>query len=211
MDDPTDTDGDGVPDNATITFVLADCSTTSFELSGSIHIIDPSTTAVGYSGAFSHFLAKLIGSGNNFASIELNGSHSVLGTSASATLTENLVTTVNASDNGQTISGTLSNNWAISFTPAVGQVLDMDVPVPSGDFTLNGTYHYDVNGQEFSFGIQTQTALAYDSSCDPNLGWPFTAGEVRARVGGPNGQAYVKVTYTACGVEPTVQFFGTNS
>ncbi|MEO8200728.1 MAG: hypothetical protein ABI679_09430, partial [Gemmatimonadota bacterium] len=209
VDDATDTDGDGVPDNATITFVKADCSTASFEVSGTIQIIDPSTTAVGYTGTFADFLAKLIGTGGNFASIELDGSHSVLGTPASATLSENLVTTVNASDNGQTLTGVLTNNWSISFTPAQGQNLDMGVPLPDGDLSFNGSFHYNVNGEQFTFGIVTQTALAYDSSCDPAQGWPFTTGEVRARVGGPNGRAYVKVTYNGCGVAPTVVFVGT--
>jgi hypothetical protein len=209
VDDATDTDGDGVPDDATYTFVLADCSSTNFEVSGTIRLVDPSPTAVGYNGTFTDFLLKLLGNGSDFASIKLDGTHSVLGTPGSATLSENMVTTVNAQDNGESLTGSLSNNWSVTFTPAVGQNLEMDTPLPDGAFSVNGTFVYNVNGQHFSFGVQTQAPLQYDSACD--IGFPFSSGELRARVGGPNGRAYVKVTYTACGTQPTVEFFGANS
>jgi hypothetical protein len=210
VDDATDTDGDGVPDNATFTFTQADCTNGALYAAGTIHIIDPSPTAVGYTGTFGNFLIHFTGQGNDFAQIKLNGTHSVLGTATAATLSENLTTTLDGASGGQTLHGSLTNNWSIQFDPAQGQNIVMDDILPSGDFTAQGTFVYDINGERFSLSIQTVVPLAYDSSCNGDV-HPFTAGELRAHLGGPNGQVYVRVTYTACGVEPTVELHGSNA
>lgn len=210
VDDLTDSDGDGVPDNATFTFTQADCTNGSLYAAGTIHIIDPSPTAVGYTGTFGNFLIHFTGQGTDFAQIKLNGSHSVLGTATAATLSENLTTTLDGASSGQTLQGSLTNNWSIQFDVAQGQNIVMDDILPSGDFTAQGTFVYDINGERFSMSIQTVVPLAYDSSCNGEI-HPFTAGELRAHLGGPNGQVYVRVTYTGCGIEPTVEFHGRNA
>lgn len=209
VDDVTDGDGDGVPDDATVTFTQANCTTGSFYITGTIGLVDPSPTAVGYVGTFTNLLLYLGLGGTSFASIELDGSHGVLGTPNSATLSENVVTTIDAQDNGQTLEGTLANNWTIQFDAAVGEAIVMDDLLPDGDFAANGTFTYDINGERFVLSIQTQTALAYDADCA--LEFPFSDGEVRARLGGPNGQVYVKISYNGCGQQPSVEFFGRNS
>ncbi|MEP7325612.1 MAG: hypothetical protein ABI836_06675 [Gemmatimonadota bacterium] len=210
VDDLTDADGDGVLDDATFTFTQADCTSGAFYTTGAIHLVDPSSVAVGYSGTFLNFLVHFTGSGNDFAQIKLNGSHAVLGTPSSGTLDENITTTVDASDNGQTLHGSLSNNWSIQFDVAQGDAIEMDAPLPDGDFDAQGSFVYNVNGQRFSLSIRTESALVYNSTCAgaPN---PFDSGEVRAHLGGPNGNVYVKITYNGCGVEPTVELFGRNS
>ena len=54
--------------------------------------------------------------------------------------------------------------------------------------------------------MRTETPLVFDSACAlPN---PFSAGELRAHLGGPSGTVYVKVTYTGCGNDPTVVLVG---
>lgn len=206
-DDLTDADGDGVPDDATFTFDQTACTNGAFYVSGTIHIVDPSPTAVGYGSTFGNFLVHQTGQGTDFAQIKLNGTHGVLGTPTSVVLAENLTTAVDASDNGQTLSGSLANNWSIQFDAAQGQTIVMNDSLPDGDFTLQGNFVYDVNGQRFNMSVRTETPLTFDSTC-ANQVHPFTGGEIRAHLGGPNGQVYIKITYTACGVEPTVVLVG---
>lgn len=209
VDDPTDADQDGVPDDATFTFSQANCTTGNFYITGLVHIIDPSPTAVGYGGTFTNFLAYIAGTGGDFFSIELDGSHGVLGTPTTAKLSENLTTQVDGQSGSQTLHGTLTNIWDIDFAAAVGQTIVMDDVLPDGDFDINGGFVYDINGERVSFTVRTETALAYDSSCV--LEHPFSAGQLRAHVGGPNGQVYVQVTYTGCGIDPSVVLIGRNS
>lgn len=210
VDDLTDADGDGVPDDATFTFIQADCTNGAFYVSGTIHLVDPSPTAVGYSGTFANFLVHEVGQGSDFAQIKLNGTHGVLGTPTTVTLAENITTRVDAEGNGQTLQGSLANNWSIQFDAGQGQTIVMDDVLPDGDLSIQGNFVYDVNGRRFAMTVRTQTPLTYDSSCAGQV-HPFTGGELRAHLGGPNGQVYVQVTYTACGVEPTVVLVGRNS
>ena len=208
VDDATDTDQDGVPDNATITFTQANCTTGLNYIIGTIGITDPGT-AVGYTGTFTNLLVYLGLGGSDFFSVELDGSHGVTGTPTVATLSENLVTTLNGQSGQGTIGGTLSNNWQIQFTAAQGETIVMDDVLPDGSFAVNGTFTYDVNDERFSFTVQTTTALAFDSGC--TQAHPFSAGEFRAHVSGQGGNVYIKVTYLGCGVEPSVELFGRNS
>lgn len=209
LDDGTDADGDGVPDDATWTYTLANCTTGNFYITGLVHVVDPSTTAVGYTGTLTNFLAHIGISNGDFFSVKLNGSHDVLGTPTSGTLAENLVTAVKGKSGNQTLNGSLTNNWNIVFDAAQGQNIVMDSPLPDGDFDFNGSYVYDINQQRFVFNVQTETPLVFDSACV--LDNPFSSGEIRAHIGGPNGTVYVKVTYTGCGVDPTVVLVGRNT
>lgn len=211
VDDVTDADGDGVPDDATYTFTEADCSDgQGFYLKGTIHISDPSPTAVGYSGTYGNFLMHLDLQSNDFLEVKLNGSHGVLGTSASGTLSENLTTTLNAKSGNQNLHATISNNWQITFTAAQGEELVMDGLLPNGSFDVDGTFHYDVNGQRFNLAINTQSALVFDAACGDSS-YPFSSGELRAHAGNSNGDTYVQVVFTGCGQQPTITFFGGNN
>ena len=177
VDNLTDTDGDGVPDNATFTFNAADCSGPGYQVTGVVHLIDPSADpqVVGYVGTLTNLRTEVTGQGNDHLIVTLDGSHGVVGTSTTGTLTEDLVTTIDAVVGQETLSGSLHNAWTTSFTAAQGQALEMASVLPSGGLMVGGTTSWRVNGQSFSFTMETPTALAYDASCnDPSL--PFSTG-----------------------------------
>jgi len=205
VDDPTDTDQDGVPDDATFTFSQANCTTGNFYITGLVNISDIQA-AVGYDATFTGFLAHVSSANGDFFAVQLDGTHSVAGTSTTGTLTENLITSVSGKSGSQVVDGTLTNNWTLQFDAAIGQTIVMDAGLPDGDFDINGNFVYNINGERFAFSVRTQTPLTFDSACVlPN---PFSAGELRAHLGGPNGTVYVKVTYTGCGIDPTVVLVG---
>jgi len=208
VDDQTDADGDGVLDNATYTFLQVDCTSTGYWITGSITISDPSNTAVGYTATYNDMLLHLDGQNQgDFFEVGLDGSHGVLGTSSSATLTENLRTTLDLVSGNQQVHGSFTNNWSISFTSDQGGDIAMDGNMPDGGFNMNGSWVYNVQGERLAMQIQTVTPLAYSAACEGQL-HPFTGGEVRAHAGNANSSIYVRITYTGCGVDPTVEFFG---
>jgi hypothetical protein len=209
----TDTDGDGVPDDATYSYTgLPDCgysdSTGSAELTGSVRITDPSTTQVGYNATLTNLLLSSTGSGYSF-SIKLNGTQNVLGDAANVTLSHHLTTDLSATGNNQNVTGRLDENWNVAFAAAQGSAVAMDSPLPSGTFNVNGSFSYNVNGESFSFSVATQTALQYDASCQSS--YQFSSGELRATVNSNSGNAYIQIQYTGCGVTPTVTLVASNA
>lgn len=209
VDDLTDTDGDGVPDDATFTFVAADCTdSTTYEVSGTIRIQDVPAAAVGYIGTFGNFNTTVFGTGTNQYSLEFDGSHGVAGTAALAVLAEDITISVAVQENGQNFSGTVSNEWQVTFDPT-NDDLAMDTPLPDGAFDVSGSFRYDIGGVTAQFDITVISPLMFDSTCTQPF--PFSSGEVRAHVEGEGGNVYARIVYTGCGVDPDVTFFGRNS
>lgn len=211
----TDTDGDGVPDDATYTFTgLPDCgysdSTGSAEITGSVRIMDPSTTQVGYNGTFTNLQLALSGSGYSFSE-KLNGTQNILGSATNVSLSHHLTTDLVATGNGngQDVNGSISENWNVDFAAGQGGSIALDQDLPSGTFNLNGSFAYNVNGQSFSFSLATQSALLFDASCFASQ--QFTAGELRATVSNGSGNGYIRIVYNGCGVEPTITLVATNA
>jgi hypothetical protein len=209
--DITDADGDGVPVDATFTFLSPDCDgqqgALSFTVTGAIRVVDPSQTAVGYNGTFTNF-ETTFSQGNNFLALEFDGTRSVLGDATSAQLTEDVTFTVDGQQQGQDFGGSIGSDWTISFDPT-NDDLEMESPLVDGSFDFDGNFHYDIGGVEARFQVSTQTPLVFDASC--TLVFPFSSGEIRAHLEGEGGEVFARIVYTGCGEEPTVTFEGRNS
>jgi hypothetical protein len=205
--DLSDPDADNVPTNALLTFVSPDCDGAGYTVTGTLRIQDLLTTAVGYNATFSNLITTVT-TQTGVIALEFDGTHGVSGTSGGGTLAENLTLHLDVQGQGGDVSGTVTNNWSISFT-APGNDLEMDLPLPDGTFDVDGTFFYDVNGVRARFQIATQTALDFDSTCVGD--YPFAAGEVRAHLEGEDGNVYARIIYTGCNEIPDVTFFGRNS
>ena len=140
--------------------------------------------------------------------LQFDGSHGVSGTAGLAALAEDLTIHVVAQGAGGNITGTVRNDWAISFT-APGNDLEMGLPLPDGAFDVDGTFTYRVNGVNARFEVTTQVPLDFDPNCA--LDHPFSAGEIRAHLEGESSNVFAKIVFTGCGVQPDVTFFGRNS
>jgi len=205
--DLSDPDSDDVPTDALLTFVSPDCDGVSHTVTGTLRIQDLLTTAVGYNATFGSLTTTVTTQTGEIA-LEFDGTHGVSGTAGGGTLTEALTLHLNVQGQGGDVSGTVTNNWSISFT-APGNDLEMGLPLPDGSFDVNGTFLYDVNGVRARFDIQTQAALDFDSSCVGDF--PFAGGELRAHLEGEGGNVYARIVYTGCNEIPDVEFFGRNS
>jgi hypothetical protein len=210
--DLSDPDQDDVPTDALLTFVSPDCDGTNddgfdYTVTGTLRIEDLLTTAVGYTATYSNIITTVTTNTGTVA-LEFDGTHGVSGTSGGGTLGEDLTLHVTAQGAGGTITGTVRNDWSVSFT-APGNDLEMGLPLPDGSFDVDGTFTYDVNGVRARFNITTQAPLDFDPTCGEER--KFSAGELRAHLEGESANVYARIVYTGCGENPTVTFFGRNS
>lgn len=101
-------------------------------------------------------------------------------------------------------------NWNAGFTPA-GTITVGD-PLPNGALTFAGReYVTDNHGTNLSFGISTDTPLAFSAACQAsNTLPPFTAGVLIGHLNNNASSANFSATFTACGVAPTISTNGTH-
>jgi hypothetical protein len=206
VDNTTDTDGDGAPDNATFTFAPPACSFTGFrggelEITGTIALSDPTPASLDFA-----FQATLTDLQFKFTSPDAsrtytalrNGTRVLSGNAAGASLS-NTITVV------RTVPGrpvtTVSHNLLLSFTPASGESLALGQPLPSGTFTRSGTFIWSRAGASRTFTVTTVDPLVWDASCTTDR--KIVSGETHATL---SDGSYVKTVWNGCGSDPTRTF-----
>jgi hypothetical protein len=162
---------------------------------------------VGYTATYSNLETTVTTTAGSIA-LEFDGSHSVVGTASLATLAEDLTIHLVAQGAGGNVTGTVANDWAISFA-APGDDLQMGLPLPDGTFNVDGTFTYRVNGVNARCQVSTDVPLVFDPNC--TLDHPFSAGEIRAHLEGESANVFARILFTGCGEDPDVTFFGRNS
>jgi hypothetical protein len=208
-DPPTDTDGDGIPDDATITF---NCSHTlrnggTFSHTGEFRIqdtnldnaFDMNQTLTNLEWAFTDPTGALTYSATR------NGTRSRSGTANGASLSEDL-TIVRTRPSRP--DATIHKAGTVTFTPAEGSTLAMHMPLPSGTFTVEGSQSWDRGDEHFSFTVTTVTPLAYNAGCTLTH-QRIEAGQLRfdATINGHTG--YLLLTWTSCGMPPSREWVDT--
>lgn len=209
--DLSDSDGDGVPANATITFDLAACTVPTdsgtVSLSGSIRLSDPGP-GIGYNLAYTNLQVRF-DQGNDYGLIRLNGTQAASATHTTANLIENLTVVVQYSQAGVSGSGSITQGWDVGFATAAGDsIFDFDGLLPSGSFTITGSTAWVFGSDSFSFSVGTVTPLFFDATCQ--AAQAFTSGQLRARVDGNQGGAYISILYSECGLDPEIRLVPTS-
>lgn len=208
---PEDADGDGIPDDATITF---DCHRAvrggTFDHTGELRIQDTNPE-----NAFdlTETLTNIVWAftDNNHGawtfSATRNGTRSRSGTADGATLSEDM--TIVRSRPGKD-DATIHRAGTVTFTPAEGSTLAMHQPLPSGTFTVEGSQSWERGTESFSFTVTTVTPLAYNAACTLTH-QRIEAGQLRfdATVNGHTG--YLLLTWTSCGMPPSREWVETSA
>lgn len=212
VSDSTDSDADGVPDNAVLTFncSFTDDSGYTSAITGTVTVTDPAGSLFGYDVGFDRFtLSTTIPTqqGDQELQFQFDGNTGVDVQADGATAGEDL--TWRTRLNGDRIL-LVSNTWNVSFTPTGGTIDPSAGVAPAGTFSVNGLFSwvadYQGNGGSWGFGIQTTAPLVYDGACtDPQ--WPFESGSIRGLISGNQNVGFT-VDYQGCGVMPTVTVFG---
>jgi hypothetical protein len=205
----TDTDGDGIEDNNTITFSASNCTFldtltgVQFSVAGSVHIqdTDDANTFYGYAIGFSGFGVTLTDTSGQSPDLgySLNGSFgSDVGT-GSATATQNLRSSFRV---GATTVFADAAVWTVGYAPTSGTIDPLATQLPAGGIDVNGSYAFSGdagsgNSESWSFGVRTNTSLQYDGSCTDDLS-PFTSGTMDVYIVA-NQTVGFNVAYGGCG------------
>lgn len=215
--DSTDTDGDGIADDNTISFTLQNCSfpdTTDLgvpvtvSLTGTVRVLDTdgATVFYGYNVGVTALTLTVIDSGGNVGTARLNGVYQAAVSGTQATTSENLTSVLKL--NGASLY-TDHTTFAIAYDPTGGTISPSATQLPAGDFTLTGAYAWSgqlgqVSG-DWSFVLLTPTPLHYDGSCNDDH-FVFASGRLRGAINLRKSIGF-DVDYGGCGVEPTVTVF----
>jgi hypothetical protein len=204
VDDGTDTDGDGVPDNATFTFDEVACTEFvdtigTFTRSGAVAIEDIDT---GYRLAWEDYRVELEALGGDVSAVTMNGTWDVTVTGTSATLVESVVMTTEEETAEGTTTGTFEYDWIAQFE-SDGDPIVLASSLPSGTLSVQGPTVWTLDDVSFSFDASTLEAIEYAPPPDCDLGLEFLSGGVRALQ--QNGMGtFVDVRYEGCGLEPEI-------
>jgi hypothetical protein len=211
--DTTDSDGDGIENNATYTFTAANCFYqdtlgNGFAVTGSVSIQDTDGGATLFGFAIDFNRRKvLFYSDSASAGFDWDGTHTATVTSATATTNQAFTARWRVNDL-PVYSARYS--WGLVYTPDTGTIdPSTQQTLPDGTFDLTGAYAW--SGQfgtadgDWTFNISTPTPLHWSSSCE-GLDPPFDGGQVRASI---NGRSNIGFTadFTACGTPPVITTF----
>ena len=207
--DPADADGDGVPNDAEYIFTAPPCRFedirgTTLDLVGRLQVQDP---APGPGGAGFAYDATLVNLRSTFTgkdadhtySATRNGTRTLTGTTAGLTLVTDLQvlrTFPGLSD------AAVDQQWQVSFEPDTP--LHINQSVPSGTLGITGTMNWSRGTESFVLAVSTPTPIHFDASCDGAQ--RFDAGELHAAGDFSDLTGYVRVRWSDCGDEPSIDF-----
>ena len=203
--DTADADGDGIPNNETVTL---SCDSTLaggevLSIHGTIHIQD---VAGLYGYQFSVNLNETQTLADTSLSISVSGTDNAAFTAASIADNLNITESIVTKEGAVSVGGAFHENWDATFT-ATGGSIALGDPLPDGTIAFNGGFYVTDAAdatQNFNFNLSTPTPLSFVASCyAADDVPPFDAGEIN---GSFNGSASVgfTVTYSACNTAPDI-------
>ena len=212
---PDDTDGDGIPDELTVTYALPGCHSEdvsgSMDITGSMHLEDSTPTVAGMSFSLAMNALKVAMTHVEFGSIEVtrDGTGSVAHTASQLGQVYDFSTLIRAED----ASMRFATEWDLDFDAAPGSSIVTGEPLPDGTYTPSGTTIIEQMRDRYAFTVSAPTPLTYSAACaaDPfTYANPFAAGVLRVDAVGGEGAGYVEAVFSGC-MEPTITYHGTNA
>lgn len=205
---PADTDGDGVPDDATYIFTAPPCRFPdvrgfTLDVVGQLRVVDPAPETAGLGAVvdFTNFRFTLTAedADRNY-SVTRNGRVTVTGSPAGLELSSGmqiLRTFTGLSD------AAVEHVWTIGFDPET--TVQINQPLPSGVVTVAGTVNWTRGDETFELALTTVTPLHYNAAC-ADTGQRFDAGELA--VSGTFGETpgTVHIRWGDCGDDPNIEF-----
>jgi hypothetical protein len=204
----TDSDGDGVPDDAIYILTAPPCRFTGWrggtlDIVGQIRIQDPAPTGAGfgYEGTLTGLRTRFTsGDKKTIYDVTRNGTRTLSGSVSSLTLSADLQVV-------RTFAGqpdaAVDEQWTVTYTP--GASLQINAPLPSGTLDITGTMNWTRGTEDFQLIVTTPTPLHYNAGCSDTV-QRIDAGELDAAgiIEGVAGT--VRVRWSGCGKEPSYSF-----
>jgi hypothetical protein len=205
---PADTDGDGVPDDATYIFTAPPCRFPdvrgfSLDVVGQLRVVDPAPETAGFGAVvdFTNFRFTLTAddADRNY-SVTRNGRVALTGSPAGLELSSEmqiLRTFTGLSD------AAVEHVWTVSFDPET--TLQINQPLPSGAVTVAGTVNWTRGDETFELTLTTVTQLHYNATCD-DTGQRFDEGELAVSGTFGDTPGTVHIGWGNCGDDPNIEF-----
>jgi hypothetical protein len=205
---PADTDGDGVPDDATYTFTAPPCRYPdvrgfTLDVVGQLRVVDPVPETAGFGAVvdFTNFRFTLTAddADRNY-SVTRNGRVTLTGSPAGLELSSEMQ--ILRTFNGLS-DAAVEHVWTMNFDPET--TLQINQPLPSGALTVAGTVNWTRGDETFELTLTTVTPLHYNAACD-DTGQRFDEGELA--VSGTFGETpgTVHIGWGDCGDDPNIEF-----
>jgi hypothetical protein len=205
---PGDSDGDGVPDDATYVFTAPPCQFDGWrggtiDLVGQLRLQDPAPTSAGF--GYDATLTVLRSRYTNAAKdaiydVERSGTRTLSGSVAALLLTSDLQLR-------RTFVGKLDANieeqWTVNYAPSTP--LQINGPVNSGTLDISGTMNWTRGDEQLALVVTTPTPLEYDASCTDTV-QRIKSGELHAAGDFGDMVGFVRVRWNGCGQDPTIGF-----
>ena len=205
---PADTDGDGVPDDATYIFTAPPCRFPdvrgfTLDVVGQLRVVDPAPETAGLGAVvdFTNFRFTLTAedADRNY-SVTRNGRVTVTGSPAGLELSsamQILRTFTGLSD------AAVEHVWTATFDPET--TLQINQPLPNGAVTVAGSVNWSRGDENFTLTLTTVAPLHYNASCG-DTGQRFDDGELA--VSGTFGETpgTVHIGWGDCGDDPSIEF-----
>jgi hypothetical protein len=205
---PADTDGDGVPDDATYTFTAPPCRYPdvrgfTLDVVGQLRVVDPAPETAGFGAVvdFTNFRFTLTAeNADRNYSVTRNGRVTLTGSPEGLELSSEMQIL-------RTFSGlsdaAVEHVWTMDFDPET--TLQINQPLPSGALTIAGTVNWTRGDETFELTLTTVTPLHYNAAC-ADTGQRFDEGELA--VSGTFGETpgTVNIGWGDCGDDPNIEF-----
>lgn len=203
-----DTDGDGVPDDASYTFTAPPCRFTgvrgfTLDVVGLLRVVDPAPETAGFGAnlTLTNLRFSLSAEDRDLDyDVRRNGTMTLTGSPAGLELTTDLQ--VQRTFTGLS-EASAEHLWTVGFDPET--TLQINQPLPSGSVTVSGTVGWNRANENFDLTITTITPLHYNASCDAT-GQRFDDGELA--ISGVFGETpgAVRIVWRDCGDDPEIEF-----
>jgi hypothetical protein len=200
-DPAPDADADGVPDGTTFSFDTETCDITNeagiLDRRGTVRVSDPGAD-FGYDLEFDGFgLIRIAAPGGDLQAARSDGRRKLRGSSAAVHLREQLDFRYEA-DPGAGYR--ITTDWGLHFTATVPGTIGGE-NLPAGTLVVFGEATLVFGERRLDLVIDTEEGLVHSPDCDALVG-----GTLRVFAPGREAEGEVRVTFNACGQEPTVEF-----
>jgi hypothetical protein len=205
---PTDSDGDGIPDDTIYLLTAPPCRFSGWrggtlDLVGQLRIQDPAPTQAGFG-----YEATLTGLRTRFTSadgksiydVTRNGTRVLSGSVSGLTLSTDLQVI-------RTFSGkpdaAIDQQWTVTFAPA--GPLQINLPLPSGAVAIEGAINWTRGTEGYELTVTTVRGLHYNAGCTDTV-QRIDDGELHATGRFDEIEGNVRVRWTECGKDPSFSF-----
>lgn len=201
-----DADGDGIPDDRTLTFTDPPCNVAGFRggtfaVTGTVRVQD---TTASDTVSYNLTLTDLAWTATDPATTRSftatrNGTRSRTETDSSGVLTTSLNLVRQRPNRANT---TIDLASVAEFVPDTAGTLRMGQPLPPGTLTMAGSVHWLRSTEDWTITVTTPVPLTFDPTC-PGTPQLITGGKLalEGTINGADGT--LTLTFTACGVDPT--------